>query len=86
MSRNKTHDGITRVNGSLARTINAIHALKDADIKVELAYPMMRQNFQERHRVWELAQSLDCAISPSPIITKVMMVRLTRIICASQMK
>lgn len=65
----ETHDGITRVKGSLARTIQAIHALKDADVKVELAYPMMRQNFQERYQIWEMAKSLDCAISPSPIIT-----------------
>ena len=67
--REETHDRVTQIKGSLAQTIQAIHALKSTDVKVELAYPMMRQNFQERYQVWEMAKSLGCVISPSPIIT-----------------
>lgn len=65
----KTHDLITRLPGSFRRTIKGIELLRKADIKVEIAFPLMGINFYERHSVKNLAESLSCLISPSHIIT-----------------
>jgi len=64
-----THDMITQIPGSFMLTLRGLHALTGAGVKVELAFPMMRRNFDERYEVWEMAKMFECPISPSPIIT-----------------
>lgn len=64
-----THDSITRILGSFMRTTEGLHALLEAGVKVEIAFPMMSQNFAERYEVWNMAKAFGCLISPSPIIT-----------------
>lgn len=68
-SKSETHDFITKLQGSFQKTINGIELLKKAKIKVEIAFPLMRQNFHERYAVKKLADSMNCVISPSPMIT-----------------
>jgi AdoMet-dependent heme synthase len=65
----QTHDGITRVTGSHTKTLSAIRFLKNAEIKIEIAFPLMDCNFHERHEVKKLVKSLGCLLSPTPIIT-----------------
>lgn len=68
-ANSEIHDSITRLRGSFLKTVQAIEILKETGIKVEIAFPMMRHNFKERYAVKQLAESMDCVISPSPIIT-----------------
>ena len=68
-ARPETHDFITCLQGSFQKTLKGIQYLKDAGVKVEIAFSLMKQNFQERYLVKELAESMDCLISPSPVIT-----------------
>ncbi len=65
----ETHDSITNLSGSFRKTLNGIDFLTKAGIKVEIAFPLMRINFHERHLVKNLAKFLGCLISPSHIIT-----------------
>lgn len=63
------HDSVTKLEGSFQKTINAIRLLKEAGIKVEIAFPLMSVNFHQRYTARQLAESLDCMISPSHMIT-----------------
>ena len=65
----KIHDFITLVPGSFRQSLKSIKNLKEAGIKVEIAFPMMRINFDERYKVKKLTEKLGCMLSPSPIIT-----------------
>jgi radical SAM protein with 4Fe4S-binding SPASM domain len=65
----KTHDSVTRLSGSFKKTLAGIDFLIRAGIKVEIAFPLMRMNFHERHLVKDLAKSLGCLMSSSHIIT-----------------
>jgi radical SAM protein with 4Fe4S-binding SPASM domain len=65
----ETHDAITCLSGSFCRTIKGIELLKEAGIKVEIAFPLMNKNFHERHLVKDFAKSIGCLISPSHMIT-----------------
>lgn len=68
-SNASTHDRVTRVPGSFDNTIQGIKSLRNAGVKVEIALPLMSVNFDERYQVRDLAYSLDCYLSPSPIIS-----------------
>jgi len=65
----KTHELITHLTGSFRKTLEGINFLTKVGIKVEIAFPLMKINFHERHLVMSLAKSLGCLISPSHIIT-----------------
>jgi len=52
------HDAITKVPGSLARTLAAIPVLLDEGLHVKLACPLMRQNLLAYRGVLALAESL----------------------------
>lgn len=65
----ETHDAITKLPGSFEKTVAGIRLLRGAGVKVEVAFPLMNQNFNERFLVKQLAESMGCAISPSHIIT-----------------
>jgi AdoMet-dependent heme synthase len=64
-----THEAITRLSGSFQKTLRGIELLKEEGIKVEIAFPLMGMNLHERYLVKDLAESMDCLISPSPVIT-----------------
>jgi len=63
------HDVVTCLSGSFQKTLKGIEFLRKEGIKVEIAFPLMGINFHERYLVKKLAKSVDCLISPSPIIT-----------------
>jgi len=52
------HDAITKVPGSLARTLTAIPMLLEEGVKVKLACPLMRQNLLAYRGVMALAEKL----------------------------
>jgi radical SAM protein with 4Fe4S-binding SPASM domain len=68
-ARPEIHDAITLLPGSFEKSLRAIEFLKGAGIKVEIAFPLMSRNFEERYAVKTMAESLDCALSPSHIIS-----------------
>jgi radical SAM protein with 4Fe4S-binding SPASM domain len=53
------HDAITKVRGSLARSIRAIHFLKSQGLQVKIACPLMKQNLMGYRSVQKLAEELD---------------------------
>ena len=63
------HDSITGLQGSFSRTLHGIKLLREAGVKVEIAYPLMGANFHERYSVKDLVGSLGCVLSPSHMIT-----------------
>ncbi|MGM0482865.1 MAG: PqqD family peptide modification chaperone [Patescibacteria group bacterium] len=65
----ESHDHITRLPGSFKKTMECINFLSESGVKVEIALPLMNINFHERYAIKTLAESLNCLISPSPIIT-----------------
>ncbi len=68
--RAEAHDHITKVRGSFERTLAAIRFLKSAGLNVQIACPLMKQNFLDYTGVKELAESLgvtwtfDATITP----------------------
>ena len=52
------HDSVTKVPGSLERTLAAIPLLLEHGIRVKLACPLMKQNLLAYRGVMELAESL----------------------------
>jgi AdoMet-dependent heme synthase len=52
------HDAITKVPGSLSRTLAAIPMLLECGVNVKLACPLMRQNLLAYRRVMALAEKL----------------------------
>ena len=65
-SKPKIHDRITRREGSFKKTLEAIDLLTKRNIKVEIAFPIMKLNFDERHSVKTLAEEL-CHISEKEV-------------------
>ena len=53
------HDAITKVPGSLRRSLASIPLLKDRGIQVKLACPLMKQNLSAYRGVMALAEKLD---------------------------
>lgn len=70
--RPEIHDGITKVRGSLERTIAAIKFLKSSGLKVTIANVLMRQNRGSHAGVQELADELGVAYTLDPTITPMM--------------
>lgn len=67
--RSEIHDGITKVKGSLRRTINSIRFLKEQGLKVIVAGVMMRQNLGDYKEVQRMAQELGAGFQLDPTIT-----------------
>lgn len=67
----KVHDAITKVRGSLARSIEAIRFLKAQGLQVKIACPLMKQNLTAYRTVQALADELgvpyilDLTITPT---------------------
>ncbi|HEX2712674.1 MAG TPA: radical SAM protein [Candidatus Acidoferrales bacterium] len=53
------HDAITKVRGSLERSIRAIRFLKSQGLQVKIACPLMKQNLTAYRSVLALAEELD---------------------------
>jgi radical SAM protein with 4Fe4S-binding SPASM domain len=70
--RSEVHDGITKVPGSLQRTLAAIRFLKSQGLKVTIANVVMRRNLQDTDRVHELAEDLGVSFTLDPTITPMM--------------
>ena len=67
--RPEIHDAITKLPGSLRRTVEAIKHLKAQDIKVSLTNVMMHKNYSDSRGVRALAQELGVAFVIDPTIT-----------------
>jgi radical SAM protein with 4Fe4S-binding SPASM domain len=67
--RPDVHDAITKVPGSLTRTLNAIRALTRLGLKVTIANVLMRQNASDYDGVRALASELGAEYTMDPTIT-----------------
>ena len=63
------HDGITKVPGSLARSLDAIRFLKAQGLHVLIANVLMRQNAEDYPAVQALARELGAEFTLDPTIT-----------------
>src|SRR5271163_1250299 len=70
--RPEVHDAITKVPGSLLRSIKAIRFLRAQGLKVVVANVLMNQNMQDYHGVRELAEEIDARYTLDPTITPMM--------------
>ncbi len=70
--RPEVHDAITKVKGSLRRSIDAIRFLKSQGLKVIMANVLMTQNMQDYHGVRALADELGADYTLDPTITPMM--------------
>jgi AdoMet-dependent heme synthase len=67
--RPEVHDGITKVRGSLDRTVSAIRFLTACGLKVMVANVLMRQNASDYNGVRALARELGAEYTLDPTIT-----------------
>ncbi|HVP42559.1 MAG TPA: radical SAM protein [Terriglobales bacterium] len=67
--RAAVHDAITKVPGSLERTLNAVRFLRGQGLKVIIAGVMMRQNLGDHKEVQKLARELGVSFQLDPTIT-----------------
>ncbi len=67
--RAEIHDGITKLPGSLARTLEGIWLMREAGLKVTLANVLMRSNAADYAGVWELAAETGAQYTLDPTIT-----------------
>src|SRR5881409_1341721 len=70
--RPEVHDAITKVRGSLKRTLDAIRFLKSMGLKVAMANVLMRQNLHDHAGVKALAAELGAEFTIDPTITPMM--------------
>lgn len=70
--RAEVHDAITRLPGSLKRTMAAIRLLKSHGLKVTIANVLMRDNLLDGAAVQNLARDLGTGYSLDPTITPMM--------------
>jgi radical SAM protein with 4Fe4S-binding SPASM domain len=67
--RPEVHDAITKVPGSLVRSVRALEMLRARGIKTLVACVLMTPNFQDKEGVRRLAQALDAEFTLDPTIT-----------------
>jgi len=70
--RPEVHDAVTKLPGSLRRTIEGIRALRAAGLKVAVANVMMRSNREDQRGVAALARELGATYSADPTVTPMM--------------
>jgi AdoMet-dependent heme synthase len=70
--RPEVHDAITKIPGSLRRSIDAIRFLRAQGLKVVVANVLMAQNMQDYHGVRALAEELGARYQLDPTITPMM--------------
>ena len=67
--RAEVHDAITKLPGSLKRTVEAIRFLKSQGLKVVIANVLMASNLQDHVGVMALARELEVSYTLDPTIT-----------------
>jgi radical SAM protein with 4Fe4S-binding SPASM domain len=67
--RPEVHDGITKVSGSLERSIRTIRFLKSQGLEVGMANVLMRQNMFDYPAVRALGAELGVSVTTDPTIT-----------------
>jgi radical SAM protein with 4Fe4S-binding SPASM domain len=67
--RPEVHDAITKLPGSLRRSLDAIERLKENGLKVSISNVMMRQNYSDSKSVQVLAKELGVDFHIDPTIT-----------------
>jgi radical SAM protein with 4Fe4S-binding SPASM domain len=67
--RPEVHDAITKLPGSLRRTVEAIRFLKSQGLKVTIANVLMKGNFSDQQGVIDLAKELGVLYTLDPTIT-----------------
>jgi len=67
--RPEVHDGVTRLPGSLARTLTAIRRLRAHGVKVSIANVLMTRNVADQVEVQQLARDLGVGYTLDPTIT-----------------
>jgi AdoMet-dependent heme synthase len=67
--RPEVHDAITKVPGSLAKTIASIRFLRGFGLKLTIAHVIMRQNRGDLRGTQALAKELGCFFTVDPTIT-----------------
>ncbi len=70
--RAEVHDAITKLPGSLKRTIAAVRLLVERGVKVIFANVLMRENFQDYPGVQALAAEVGAEFTIDPTITPMM--------------
>src|SRR5258706_2534037 len=70
--RPEVHDAITKVPGSLRRSVDAIRFLKTQGLKVVIANVLMTENMHDHHGVRALAEELGARYTLDPTITPMM--------------
>lgn len=70
--RPEVHDAVTKVRGSLERTIAAIRRLKAAGLKVSISNVLMQRNFDDYAGVQNIARDLGTSYQLDPTITPMM--------------
>jgi len=70
--RPEIHDAITKIPGSLERSLHAIRFLKTFVLKVIIANVLMIQNIHDQAGVRALGAELDCYVTIDPTITPMM--------------
>jgi MoaA/NifB/PqqE/SkfB family radical SAM enzyme len=67
--RPEVHDGITRITGSLERSVQGIRLLKSQGLKVAVSDVLMRQNMHDYAGVQALAADLGAVFTMDPTVT-----------------
>jgi AdoMet-dependent heme synthase len=70
--RPEVHDGITKVRGSLQRTLAGVRALRSQGLKVTIANVLMRSNARDGAGVQALASEIGAHYALDPTITPMM--------------
>jgi radical SAM protein with 4Fe4S-binding SPASM domain len=70
--RPEVHDAITKLPGSLKRSVNAIRFLKSQGLKVVMANVLMTENMQDYEGVQNLARELGADFTLDPTVSPMM--------------
>lgn len=65
----ETHDALTRIKGSLQKTLQGVRNLRDLGIRVQLKCPITRLNQSELFDIKRIATELGCFITFDAVIT-----------------
>jgi MoaA/NifB/PqqE/SkfB family radical SAM enzyme len=68
-ARAETHEALTKIRGSFAKTVKAVRNLNEAGIKVNLKCPITRTNQNELFEIKALAESLGRKVIFDAVIT-----------------
>jgi MoaA/NifB/PqqE/SkfB family radical SAM enzyme len=65
----ETHDALTRIKGSFAKTMQGVKNLRAAGIKVQLKCPITKLNQKELFQIRDIADELGCFVTFDAVIT-----------------